>query len=46
MTGDPAPAVIITDRRVDASTLKRLTAHWFGDMVKLMADLVGQGEPL
>jgi hypothetical protein len=39
MTDDPAPDIVITDRPVDASTLQGLTAHWFGDMVKLVIDV-------
>ncbi|MBE3099798.1 MAG: hypothetical protein IMZ44_21995 [Planctomycetes bacterium] len=47
MTDDSAPTIVITNRPVDAATLKRLAEHWFGDMVKLVvSDLVGRGEPL
>jgi len=39
MTGDSAPGIVIASRPIDASTLKRLTADWFGDMVKLVVDV-------
>jgi len=39
MTDDRAPAIVITSEPVDAPTLKRLTAYWFGDMVKLVVDV-------
>jgi len=39
MTDDPAPDIVITDRPIDASQLQALTAHWFGDMVKLVIDI-------
>ena len=39
MTDDQAPGIVITKRPVDAPTLKKLTAHWFGDMVKLVVDI-------
>jgi len=39
MKDDSAPGIVIASRPVDASTLKRLTAHWFGDMVKLVVDV-------
>jgi hypothetical protein len=39
MTDGRAPSIVITGRPIDASTLKRLTAHWFGDMVKLVVDI-------
>ena len=39
MTDDRPPAILITGNPVDAPTLKRLTAYWFGDMVKLVIDV-------
>ena len=39
MTDDRTPAIVITKHPVDAPTLKRLTAYWFGDMVKLVVDV-------
>lgn len=39
MTDDRTPSIVITGRPIDASTLKTLTAHWFGDMVKLVVDV-------
>jgi hypothetical protein len=39
MNDDAAPDIVITDRPIDGSTLQALTAHWFGDMVKLVIDI-------
>jgi hypothetical protein len=39
MTVDQTPGIVIATSRVDALTLKTLTAHWFGDMVKLVVDV-------
>jgi hypothetical protein len=39
MTEDSASGIVITDRPIDAPTLRALTARWFGDMVKLVVDI-------
>ena len=39
MKDDSAPTIVITSRPVEATTLRRLTDHWFGDMVKLVVDV-------
>jgi hypothetical protein len=39
MSDDRAPAIVITGKPIDTETLKRLTAYWFGDMVKLVVDV-------
>ncbi len=39
MNDDSALDIVITNRPIDASTLQALTAHWFGDMVKLVIDI-------
>jgi hypothetical protein len=39
MTDDRAPAIVITGNPIDAPTLRRLTAYWFGDMVKVVVDV-------
>ena len=51
MPDDTAPAIVITDRPVDASVLRALTDAWFGDMVKakmraIVGEPVGRGGPL
>jgi hypothetical protein len=39
MASERAPDIVITGRPVDALTLKKLVAYWFGDMVKLVVDV-------
>jgi len=39
MSDEPAPAIVIVDRPVEASVLRALTEAWFGDMVKLVVDV-------
>lgn len=39
MPDECAPAIVITDRPLEASVLRDLTEAWFGDMVKLVVDI-------
>ncbi len=39
MRDDRELSIVIAERPIDASTLKELTAYWFGDMVKLVVDV-------
>jgi hypothetical protein len=39
MASERAPDIVITGGPVDALTLKKLVAYWFGDMVKLVVDV-------
>jgi len=39
MPDDRTLGIVITDRPIEASVLRALTAQWFGEMVKLVVDI-------